>query len=322
MKLNLALCLTLFGLVFSDTYVLESQLLSYDDAVKNCVNKYGGVIAKVPNPGVNNFLKSLLVAKKLGSGYIGLEAQKPLWKWNDGTALSNPNWAANEPNGLKEDRAELLSNGFWNDINKVQKRPSFCFVKGVTLYVGASKTWNEAEAICEGGAIKGWLSKVPSLKKSNEYGAIFRSRDQGSGWFGGKQYAKFEKNPSTGWLYLDGTPVSYTNWAPNEPNQHRGNEEDCAHLISSTGKWNDLPCNAKLTAFLCDDGTTAGKRAGAPPMDFELVSLTAPQTMWYNTPTFYMIMGFIMFSLVMFYHRSQNVKKDPLLGYSTAYSSI
>jgi hypothetical protein len=309
--------------VLSDTYILETKLLNYDAAVKNCKDVYGGVIAKVHNTAVNDFLKSLLVSKQVGSAYIGLEAQLPVWKWNDGTPLTNPRWAPNEPNGLREERAELLKSGSWNDINGATTRASFCYIKGVSLFVLAGKTWNEAEAVCESAPTKGWLSKIPNVKTSNEYAAILKTRDQTSAWFGGKQYAKFEKNPSTGWLYLDGTPFTFANWAPNEPNQHQGVEEDCAQLYQNTGKWNDLPCANKLTAFFCDDGTTAGKQAGAPPKNFEFVSITSPtQTVWYNTPMFYIMMGAIMFSIVMFYHRSQNVKKNPLLNYSTEYSSI
>lgn len=45
--------------------------------------------------------------------------------------------------------------------------------------------------------------------------------------------------------YLTGEIITYTNWAPNEPNDNKG-IEDCTEL-DNNGKWNDTPCaNPKL----------------------------------------------------------------------------
>lgn len=41
-------------------------------------------------------------------------------------------------------------------------------------------------------------------------------------------------------VWYDQSPVTYTNWAPGEPNQS-GNE-DCTQIYAN-GQWNDLPCN-------------------------------------------------------------------------------
>ncbi|XP_044135024.1 low affinity immunoglobulin epsilon Fc receptor-like [Bufo gargarizans] len=49
------------------------------------------------------------------------------------------------------------------------------------------------------------------------------------------------------WKWLDGTQVTFTNWAANEPNYH-GKEEDCGETIS--GPWNDRPCSNKLF-YIC-----------------------------------------------------------------------
>ncbi|XP_040270633.1 C-type lectin domain family 4 member G-like isoform X5 [Bufo bufo] len=49
------------------------------------------------------------------------------------------------------------------------------------------------------------------------------------------------------WKWLDGTQVTFTNWAVNEPNYH-GKEEDCGETIS--GPWNDRPCSNKLF-YIC-----------------------------------------------------------------------
>ena len=43
------------------------------------------------------------------------------------------------------------------------------------------------------------------------------------------------------WVWIDGTPVGYTNWAPNEPNDGAGGEDyGMIDYHSATGEWNDL----------------------------------------------------------------------------------
>ncbi|XP_072544602.1 mannose-binding protein C-like [Salminus brasiliensis] len=41
---------------------------------------------------------------------------------------------------------------------------------------------------------------------------------------------------------LSKRPLTYTNWMPNEPNNHNG-QEDCAGIYTDS-KWNDLPCDS------------------------------------------------------------------------------
>ncbi len=50
-------------------------------------------------------------------------------------------------------------------------------------------------------------------------------------------------NKSGSWQWNDGTPVTYTNWSPGEPNNssgYPGIPEDGAQLLLGSGKWNDL----------------------------------------------------------------------------------
>ncbi len=74
------------------------------------------------------------------------------------------------------------------------------------------------------------------------------------------------------WITLDGTPMSYLNWAPGEPNNNGQGAsccsfpdwlggcstseawrcqygEDCAQIYSS-GQWNDLPCNRNSVSVI------------------------------------------------------------------------
>ena len=50
------------------------------------------------------------------------------------------------------------------------------------------------------------------------------------------------------WAWLDGSPMSYTDWYPGEPN-FSGNKEFCGH-IWKMGKWNDVNCDY-LQGYVC-----------------------------------------------------------------------
>ncbi|XP_051465466.1 macrophage mannose receptor 1-like isoform X2 [Apus apus] len=50
--------------------------------------------------------------------------------------------------------------------------------------------------------------------------------------------------------WIDGTPVTYVAWAPNEPN-FANNEENCVVMLSEHGLWNDVNCGSPHQ-FICE----------------------------------------------------------------------
>eukprot|EP00057_Strongylocentrotus_purpuratus_P011169 XP_011665643.1 PREDICTED: alpha-N-acetylgalactosamine-specific lectin-like [Strongylocentrotus purpuratus] len=50
-------------------------------------------------------------------------------------------------------------------------------------------------------------------------------------------------------IWSDGTSVSYTAWAPDQPDDYGLNSEDCSHFMDAT-VWNDSPCSAHLS-YVC-----------------------------------------------------------------------
>ncbi|EMP36986.1 Macrophage mannose receptor 1, partial [Chelonia mydas] len=50
--------------------------------------------------------------------------------------------------------------------------------------------------------------------------------------------------------WMDGTPINYVAWAPNEPN-FANNDENCVVMYTRTGMWNDLNCGAPKR-FICE----------------------------------------------------------------------
>nr|5LGK_E Chain E, Low affinity immunoglobulin epsilon Fc receptor [Homo sapiens]5LGK_F Chain F, Low affinity immunoglobulin epsilon Fc receptor [Homo sapiens] len=51
-------------------------------------------------------------------------------------------------------------------------------------------------------------------------------------------------------IWVDGSHVDYSNWAPGEPTS-RSQGEDCV-MMRGSGRWNDAFCDRKLGAWVCD----------------------------------------------------------------------
>uniref|UniRef100_A0A670JGG9 C-type lectin domain-containing protein n=1 Tax=Podarcis muralis TaxID=64176 RepID=A0A670JGG9_PODMU len=68
----------------------------------------------------------------------------------------------------------------------------------------------------------------------------------------------FEKS----YRWLNGTPVTYEAWAPNEPN-FSNEDENCVVMYYSTGLWNDINCGAE-NRFICERDKSSVRSAAAP----------------------------------------------------------
>ena len=76
----------------------------------------------------------------------------------------------------------------------------------------------------------------------------------GSGfpWLGGRRDPGNRDN----FLWSDGTPWDYINWARGQPDGIRNGFEDCAHMWErENGLWNDASCSL-MYAFVCKKGTS------------------------------------------------------------------
>ncbi|XP_062410864.1 macrophage mannose receptor 1-like [Sardina pilchardus] len=50
--------------------------------------------------------------------------------------------------------------------------------------------------------------------------------------------------------WADSFEVTFTYWAPGEPNNHMGFNEDCVEMYHQTGRWNDVGCS-ELNTYIC-----------------------------------------------------------------------
>uniref|UniRef100_A0A3Q3LI79 Ladderlectin-like n=1 Tax=Mastacembelus armatus TaxID=205130 RepID=A0A3Q3LI79_9TELE len=106
-------------------------------------------------------------------------------------------------------------------------------------YVPTAKTYRLSEVNCR--SLGGNLA---SVHDAEEYAVIQKviSDAKGTGliWIGGHDITQGK------WKWTDGTPFTYTNWAPGQPDNWK-DDENCLQ-ISTEGRWfwNDLDCQTPL----------------------------------------------------------------------------
>ncbi|XP_047387133.1 C-type lectin domain family 17, member A [Sciurus carolinensis] len=103
----------------------------------------------------------------------------------------------------------------------------------------STKSWDEARKFCQENYSH--LVIINTLAEHN-----FVAKAHGSPrvyWLGLN-----DKGREGDWRWLDGSPVTLSFWAPQEPNNIL--EEDCASM-NNGGTWNDLSC-AKTTYWICE----------------------------------------------------------------------
>uniref|UniRef100_A0A674N8G1 C-type lectin domain-containing protein n=1 Tax=Takifugu rubripes TaxID=31033 RepID=A0A674N8G1_TAKRU len=54
------------------------------------------------------------------------------------------------------------------------------------------------------------------------------------------------------WRWVDGTPLTESYWSLGEPNNYKGNQEQCVEQIERQNKgWNDLVCESR-NFYMCE----------------------------------------------------------------------
>ncbi|XP_066449342.1 C-type lectin lectoxin-Phi2-like [Eleutherodactylus coqui] len=102
------------------------------------------------------------------------------------------------------------------------------------------RTWDEAKDECY--KADSFLAMITDRKKSDSVNTLFTRFKRY--WIG---LRRDPKNIHI-WKWLDGTEVTFTNWAVNEPN-YLQQSEHCGETLS--GPWNDENCTVKLN-YICE----------------------------------------------------------------------
>jgi hypothetical protein len=128
-----------------------------------------------------------------------------------------------------------------------EKLGTHCYVDS-DLYFN-NKTYDQAAAFCA-SVPNGHLVTISSKAEldfiyNNVMPGTFDAYDTAARWIGLNDMAT-----EGAFVWINGEPVTYTNWNGGEPNNSSGNE-DCGEMSWSNGSWNDNNCS-KTHTFICE----------------------------------------------------------------------
>ncbi|KAJ8303421.1 hypothetical protein KUTeg_019817 [Tegillarca granosa] len=104
------------------------------------------------------------------------------------------------------------------------------------------RSWTQARATCvrHGGD----LLSVTSIQEQYYIGGRIRNMISDAVWIGANTRAD-----DKGWIWSDGSPFPYLNFAPGEPD-NVDEIEECVNMDVRTTKWGDKPCN-NVYGYIC-----------------------------------------------------------------------
>ena len=103
--------------------------------------------------------------------------------------------------------------------------------------------WFTAQRACQ--IFNSSLTSIHTGKENDFIRQRVVSSNDSSAWIG---LNNLRNNTKFEWT--DGSHVSFTNWAPKEPNNAGG--ENCTELHVLTGNWNDLNCSSENRTYVCE----------------------------------------------------------------------
>ncbi len=171
--------------------------------------------------------------------------------WISGEPVTYSNWNSGEPNNAGGAENYGMMNGpGWNDIPATSQY--YGIIETVQWYeyngkrytlTSDAKTWEDAQL--EAQKYGGNLVTINNVAEEQKLQSIFGTNQ--SFWIG-----LTDKASEGNFTWINGEPVTYTNWHPNEPNNGQGNplgSQDYATMnYDSVLKWDD-DFNDRVTRF-------------------------------------------------------------------------
>jgi len=229
---------------------------SYSSAVDNCAAN-GGLVASVNSQAQQDHLETLIGSDRIFLGITDSHDEGD-WILSDGSKLMWTNWDSGEPNNANSgEHCVVMKDGEhkWNDndcsksYRYICSKPSTGCPTPWTLssttsqclrYISDQGSRSQAQTRCHNR-----LSDLASVMDSAENDMI-QSLIGKDVWLG-----LTDSGAENSFVWSNGEPLGYDNWANGEPNDAGHGGEDCAEMKSGTGQWNDIQCHSGQKAAIC-----------------------------------------------------------------------
>ena len=150
--------------------------------------------------------------------------------------------------------------------------------------------------------IKHFNTTLASIHNDIENNNAFLSINNSYGYIG-----LFDYINESNWEWFDGSNVNYYNWADDQPNSYRGNQ-DCTHFwTNEEGQWGDIECDGsnsyKFYYFVCNHPLRTIYRTNSPtklPTQMPTGILSIQPTMFPTRMIYFLI------SVLSFFDRNYN----------------
>ncbi|RVE65935.1 hypothetical protein OJAV_G00121150 [Oryzias javanicus] len=258
-----------------------SMKKSWGAALEDCISR-GADLVSIHNQEEEEFLS---LYTKGTSKWIGLKHNPTEggYSWTDGTPLSHTNWGPGEPNNHegREECVEMVSstNGtfsWWNDLNCDAHQDWICEIpKGKNPInppeppppvpapdCGSNPGWRKNNNICyyyndtdivdfPTAMSRCFHEKATLVSIHDKDEQAYVSSMVGTGKVTAAWIGMFMFGVANGeYIWADSSPVTYTHWAPGEPNNANG-EEQCVQINRHQGGWNDANCGRAGAGYVC-----------------------------------------------------------------------
>ncbi|XP_074430638.1 macrophage mannose receptor 1-like [Larus michahellis] len=238
----------------------------------------GGDLACIHTEEEQNLITSLKRDYLHLSYWMGLSAldSDGGFIWSDGSPVNFEKWAYGEPNNYDGNEKCGVFSGYnnmnWNDLFCEYMRNYVCQIKkGAPLKPEPNSTFNYEYTVSDGDWIihnhKEYYISKESMpmekardfckKNGGDLAVIEGESEKNFLWrytfykdWGNNFYIGLSVSLDKTFRWMDGTPVNYVAWAPNEPN-FANNDENCVVMYAQTGTWNDLNCGS-VELFICE----------------------------------------------------------------------
>ncbi|XP_074624200.1 uncharacterized protein LOC141882148 isoform X4 [Acropora palmata] len=264
-----------YNLVGDDCYFVSSTKLTWNEAREVCKRESNGDLISVHSPVGQAYV--LMNLKNLdGSLWLGLfrEAFSSEFIWSDHSLSVYTAWAPKQPNAEKAQKTCVAVNssnsnaGLWDDIDCAARNGFICKIRKGEPHISPSvlgscpsgwikfdqhcylfrdtyndrRTWTSARYMCLRQGAN--LLSITSKQELDFISHHFSDNRHGQVWLGLN-----DRNIEAGYTWSDGSPVTFLNWYPGEPNDVN-NVENCAEMYPVDTRWNDMKCT-DLNGYIC-----------------------------------------------------------------------